>query len=76
MPHTAPGIDDVLTDPAVSRWLKDALRAALARDPVDAANDAALLSALLASRADAILATDMARLGLNLPPRPSPSAGD
>ena len=33
-------IEQVLGDPAASFWLKDALRSALDRDPVDAANDA------------------------------------
>lgn len=32
-----PGIDEVLADPAASYWLKTALRSALCRDPVDAA---------------------------------------
>ena len=74
MPQTIPCIDNVLTDAAVSRWLKDALRAALVRDPVDAANDAVLLSVLLASRAEALLFTDMARPDPILPP-PNLSAG-
>jgi hypothetical protein len=39
----------VLADPAVSCWLKDALRGALRRDPVDAYRDARLLVELLAS---------------------------
>lgn len=38
----------VLADPAVSYWLKDALRRALRRDPVDAYYDAKLLVELLA----------------------------
>lgn len=42
-----PGTEEVLRDPAASHWLKDALRPALARDPVDAANDAEMLSRLL-----------------------------
>ena len=33
-----PTIPEVLADPAASYWLKDALRSALKRDPVDAAN--------------------------------------
>lgn len=39
----------VLADPAVSYWLKDALRGALRRDPVDAYRDARLLVELLAT---------------------------
>lgn len=51
-----PLIEEVLNDPAASNWLKNALMAALQRDAVDAANDSALLAALLDRRADAILA--------------------
>lgn len=50
--------DDIahaLADPAHSEWLKAALRSALARDPVDAANDAAHLADLLAGRCEAVL---------------------
>lgn len=47
-----PNIETVLADPSMSYWLKDALRASLSRDPVDAARDAELLSNLLISRAD------------------------
>jgi hypothetical protein len=37
----------ILTDPATSYWLKNALKAALKRDPVDVANDAEHLASLL-----------------------------
>jgi hypothetical protein len=50
-----PQIEDVLHDPAASFWLTDALRAALARDPVDAANDAEVLARLLDRRCRKIL---------------------
>ena len=40
-------IAEVLSDPAASVWLKDALRLALLRDPVDAANDSEFLALLL-----------------------------
>ena len=49
-----PGIDDVLADPAASYWLKTALRSALCRDPVDAANDSEILARLLKARCDQI----------------------
>jgi len=42
-----PTIDEILADPAASVWLKAALRSALSRDPVDAANDADVLARLL-----------------------------
>ena len=45
-----PEPEEVLRDPAGSFWLKDALRSALARDPVDAANDAEVLARLLDRR--------------------------
>jgi hypothetical protein len=43
----------VLRDPSASRWLQDAMRAALHRDPTDAANDAEYLASVLAARAKA-----------------------
>lgn len=48
-------IEGVMTDPAASRWLQEALRSALARDAVDAARDARALADLLERRADALL---------------------
>lgn len=45
-----PSIDDVLSDFAASNWIKRALRTALDRDPVDAANDAEVLAKLLNAR--------------------------
>jgi hypothetical protein len=50
-----PTIEKILGDPAASSWLKNALRSALWRDPVDAANDAAVLARLLESRCPNIL---------------------
>jgi hypothetical protein len=43
-------IEQIVDDPAASFWLKNALRAALMRDPVDAANDAELLAQVLEQR--------------------------
>lgn len=37
----------ILADPAASYWIKDALRSALTRDPVDAVNDAEVLAKVL-----------------------------
>ena len=50
-----PRVDEVLVDPAASRWLKTALRSALRRDPVDAVNDSETLARLLEDRCDKIL---------------------
>ena len=47
---------DRLESPLSSYWLQDALRALLARDPIDAAADAAVLARLIAARRDEILA--------------------
>ena len=50
-----PSIDEVLADPAASLWLKSALRSALSRDPVDAANDSEILARLLRLRCHRLL---------------------
>ena len=50
-----PKIEDVLRDPAASFWLKHALKTALERDPVDAANDAEILLQLLDARLRTLL---------------------
>ena len=44
---TIPSIQEVLGSPSTSHWLKASLEKALARDPVDAVNDATLLFMLL-----------------------------
>lgn len=49
---------DILTDPSASRWLKDALRAAMSRDAIDAANDARVLADVLQRCADIALGGD------------------
>lgn len=48
-------IQAALNDPAASNWLKGALLSGLLRDPVDAANDAEILSQLLAERCELLL---------------------
>jgi len=60
----APTPEEIIASPGCSAWLRASLMAALARDPVDAADDAELMAQVLASRAEAILAADAARLGL------------
>jgi hypothetical protein len=54
-------IDAVIADPAASDWLRNAARAALARDPVDAVNDADILLGLLQPWAAAIVDAEIAR---------------
>ena len=46
---------EILSDPSASYWLQNALRSALSRDPVDAANDADILARLLDRRCRQIL---------------------
>lgn len=50
-PMAPPTISEVLADFSASHWLKEALRSALHRDPVDAANDAEILYSVLAAKA-------------------------
>lgn len=47
-----PSISKVLADPTASNWLKQSLQQALAREPLAAANDAAVLNHLLSKRLD------------------------
>jgi hypothetical protein len=54
-PDDLPEIDEVLTDPAASSWLKTALSSALSRDPVDVANDSEILARLLDRRCSGTL---------------------
>ena len=61
MDETAARIARVLTDPAVSDWLKSALRSALERDPVDAVNDALLLARVLDERVRELLRQELPR---------------
>jgi hypothetical protein len=42
----------ILDDLSASYWIKNALRSALERDPVDAATDAEVLAAALRERSD------------------------
>lgn len=42
-----PTPDELLVNPSTSFWLKDAIRQALRRDPVDALDDAETLAACL-----------------------------
>jgi hypothetical protein len=50
----------VLADPATSYWLKSAIEAALARDPVDALNDALVLAAVLDGHVREVMGLDEA----------------
>lgn len=50
-----PSPADLIADLAGSTWLQDALQEALARDPMDAANDAAVLARVLSQHARQVL---------------------
>lgn len=50
----------MLQDPNTSAWLREALRTALERDPVDAANDAEMLRCVLMRRLGAALDAEAA----------------
>lgn len=54
--EAAPEAEQIVGDPAASFWLKNALREALTRDPVDAVNDADVLARILDQRCRKILA--------------------
>ena len=43
-------LNEILEDPGVSYWLKDAIKTAYQRDPVDALHDARRLLKILAER--------------------------
>jgi hypothetical protein len=45
-----PNSHAILSDPETSEWLKSALKSAVARDPIDALNDALVLAATLEER--------------------------
>ena len=45
----------ILADPAASYWLKEAIRALLSRDALDAVHDAELLAKLFSARLELIL---------------------
>ena len=57
-PTIVPSIETLLADPSTSRWLRNGLRAALDRDPVDVANDAEILARVLALQAS-VAVTDV-----------------
>lgn len=57
-----PSPADILADLSGSAWLQNAMQEALTRDPVDAANDAAVLARLLAQRVQDVVAAARARM--------------
>jgi hypothetical protein len=59
-----PDVEQILADPSASFWIKGALRSALERDPVDAANDADALAKALSRRCNRLLGTN--HIGTNM----------
>lgn len=59
-----PKAEELMGLPSTSYWLKESLRAALQRDPVDAARDAEVLALVLSSRADSLLKAQASGTGL------------
>ena len=61
-------IEEILADPSVSYWLKDALQAAYEQDPVDAMRDARWLLKLLGERYTQIVNRDLVSIGMGVTP--------
>jgi hypothetical protein len=53
-------LEEIVADPSVSHWLKDALRAAYAQDPVAALHDARWLLKLLGERYTQVVTRNLA----------------
>jgi hypothetical protein len=61
-------IEEILADPSVSYWLKDALQAAYEQDPVDAMRDARWLLKLLGERYTQIVNRDLVSISMGVTP--------
>jgi hypothetical protein len=64
--HEIPSICEVSADPTASVWLKTALRSALCRDPVDAADDPDIPARKLERRCNQIRQTGKHSAGVFL----------
>ncbi len=53
-------LKEILADPSASHWLKDAIKAAYERDPVEAVRDAHRLLKILGERYTQIVNRDLA----------------
>ncbi len=58
-------LKDILADPSISHWLKDAIKAAYERDPVDAVRDAHRLLKMLGERYTQIVNGNLAHSHLS-----------
>jgi hypothetical protein len=59
-------LKDILADPSISHWLKDAIRTAYERDPVEAMRDAQKLLKLLGDRYAQIVTPELGTVGLGV----------
>jgi hypothetical protein len=57
-------LEEILADPGVSYWLKDAISTAYDRDPVDAVRDARCLLKMLGERYTQIVNRNIANIGM------------
>ncbi len=53
-------LKEILADPSISHWLKEAIRSAYERDPVDALRDAHRLIKMLGERYTQVVNRDLA----------------
>jgi hypothetical protein len=66
-------LKEILADPSISYWLKDAVKTAYEQDPVDALRDARRLLKMLGERYTQIVNGDLAqRINQSLPSKSFP----
>ena len=54
-------VKQILTDPSISSWLKDAIKGAYQQDPVDALRDGHILLKVLGERYTKVVNRDLAQ---------------
>jgi hypothetical protein len=59
-------LKEILSDPSLSYWLKDAFRTAYERDPIDAVRDARSLLKLLGERYIQIVNRNIVNIGMGV----------
>ena len=61
-------LKEILADPSISYWLKDAIRTAYERDPVEAMRDAQSLIKMLRDRYVQIVTRNLTTVGMGMMP--------
>ena len=61
-------LKEILADPSISYWLKDAIRTAYERDPVEAMRDAQRLLKMLGDRYVQIVTRNLTTMGIGVTP--------